>query len=108
MTTQMPSLRARTWTIFPNGELAIVWMDDHESYFSGRELRLTCSCAHCVDEMTGEKMLQDRTVAVGVKPVEANPVGNYGLGIRFSDNHDTGIYTFKKLRAGCRCDICRK
>jgi len=26
-------------------------------------------------------------------------VGNYALGIAFSDGHDTGIYTFKSLRA---------
>ena len=26
-------------------------------------------------------------------------VGNYALGLAFSDGHDTGIYTFKALRA---------
>lgn len=25
-------------------------------------------------------------------------VGNYALGMAFSDGHDTGIYTFKALR----------
>ena len=108
MTIQKPYLRARTWTIFPDGALGIAWMDDHESWYPGRELRLACSCAHCIDEMTGEKMLQDHSIAADVRPVEIKPVGNYGVGIRFSDDHDTGIYTFNKLRAVCPCEACRK
>ena len=28
----------------------------------------------------------------------AEPVGNYALRIRFSDGHDTGLYTWKYLR----------
>jgi DUF971 family protein len=27
------------------------------------------------------------------------PVGNYAYSIRFSDGHDTGIYTFELLQA---------
>jgi DUF971 family protein len=34
-------------------------------------------------------------------------VGAYGLRIDWSDGHDTGIYTFDRLRAACPCQTCR-
>ena len=101
-----PSVRARTWTGFPNGELGIVWLDDHESYFPGRDLRLACGCARCVDEITGRRTLVAAHVPEDVRVAEVHPVGNYGLAVRFSDGHDTGIYTFDALRRNCPCAAC--
>ena len=34
-------------------------------------------------------------------------VGTYGLKIRWSDGHDTGIYTFERLLAACPCEACQ-
>ena len=85
-------------TPFPNGEIGIVWDDGHESYYKGRELRCACPCATCVNEMTGEKMLRDETVAADIQVRTMRPVGNYGVSIEWSDAHATGIYTFKNLR----------
>jgi DUF971 family protein len=34
------------------------------------------------------------------------PVGNYALRFRWSDGHDTGIYTFDFLRRLCPCAEC--
>ena len=97
----------REITPFPNGELAIAWSDGHESYYDSWKLRCACSCARCVDEMTGVKVLEDSGVPQDVRAVEIHPVGNYGYGILWSDQHDTGIYTFKRLRELCPCDACR-
>jgi DUF971 family protein len=33
-------------------------------------------------------------------------VGTYGIRIRWSDGHGTGIYTFEILRALCGCPRC--
>lgn len=99
--------RAARFTPLPNGELAVVWNDGHESYFPGHALRCACACAICVDEVTGRKLLQDDGVPADVQPAEVHPVGNYGVGIRWSDGHDTGIYAFERLRAICPCDTCR-
>jgi DUF971 family protein len=30
-------------------------------------------------------------------------VGNYAIGIRWSDGHETGIYSFERLRQLCPC-----
>jgi len=93
-------------TPFPSGEIGIAWSDGHESYYDPRELRCACSCARCVDEMTGKKVLDDSGVPTGVRVKEIHPVGNYGYGILWSDGHDTGIYTFKYLRELCNCGDC--
>ena len=95
-------------TPFPSGEIGIVWDDGHESYFDGHFLRCKCACARCVDEMTGRKVLQDERVPRDVGVLEIHEVGNYGLGIQWSDGHDTGIYTFERLRSLCPCADCRE
>jgi ATP-binding protein involved in chromosome partitioning len=92
---------------FPSGEIGIVWSDGHESYYDAWELRCACSCATCVDEMTGKKVLDDSRVPRDVRALEFHAVGNYGYSVLWSDRHDTGIYTFGRLRELCRCDNCR-
>lgn len=87
------------YAVFPSGELAIVWADGGETYVPGYDLRCACTCAQCVEEMTGKALLDRSTVPRDVRPTELHPVGRYGLGIRFSDGHDTGIYAFPRLRA---------
>jgi DUF971 family protein len=86
-------------TIFPNGELGLVWPDGSETYLSGYDLRCACNCAQCVEEMTGRPLLDRSSVPREVRPVEVVRVGRYGLGIRFSDDHDTGIFAYARLRA---------
>lgn len=94
-------------TPFPNGEIGIVWDDGHESYYKARDLRCACPCASCINELTGEKMLRDETIAADVRASKFHPVGNYGISIEWSDTHDTGIYTFTHLRSLCPCPACR-
>jgi DUF971 family protein len=91
---------------FPNGELGIVWGDGHESFYPGHLLRCACSCALCVDEGTGRKTLRDEMVPRDVRPLDARPVGRYGIGIRWSDGHGTGIYALDRLRGLCPCAAC--
>jgi len=76
----------------------IVWDDGVVQAFEHRALRLACPCAACVNEMTGQKMLDEKGVPADVKVAEARPVGRYGLNLVFSDGHGSGIYTFDRLR----------
>jgi len=92
-----PPRRPVNVTPFPNGEIGIVWDDGQESYHRGYDLRCACPCAKCVDEVTGEKLLRDERVPRDIRALEFHPVGNYGISIRWSDGHDTGIYTFEFL-----------
>ncbi|MHC4939618.1 MAG: DUF971 domain-containing protein [Planctomycetota bacterium] len=79
--------------------LAITWSDGVESHYRVFDLRAACPCAQCVDELTGEKILNPKNLDPEVKPVEINSVGNYALQIKWSDGHDTGIYSWVRLRA---------
>ena len=90
------------------GNLLITWPDDHKSVYTPYNLRLSCPCANCVDEDTGKKILDVKTVPLDVKITGVNPVGRYGLAIAFSDGHSTGIYIFERLREICECENCSK
>jgi DUF971 family protein len=83
---------------FPNGEIGIRWDDGHESFFAAHALRCACACASCVDEMTGQKVLDDARVPQDVRALAIHPVGNYAVSIVWSDGHETGIYAFRRLR----------
>ena len=88
-------------------ELLVVWQDGHESVFSFPYLRRKCGCAACVDEWTGAKRLDPQSVSESTRPLETQPVGNYGIRFRWSDGHSTGIYAFEYLRSICPCGRCR-
>ena len=79
-------------------DVQIRWNDGQESVYLARDLRLRCGCAGCVSEMTGEEMLDPRSVPADVHPLSISPVGRYAIQIHWSDGHATGIYTFKRLR----------
>ncbi len=79
--------------------LRIAWGDGQEQDIDVRDLRLACACAGCRDEDTGAPLLDPARVPLEVAPVTIWSVGNYGIGVAFSDGHGTGIYPFAKLRA---------
>jgi Mrp family chromosome partitioning ATPase/DUF971 family protein len=59
-------------------------------------LRESCTCAHCVDELTGKSLIASKQIPAGVYPFSMNPVGNYALGINWSDNHSS-LYPYSFL-----------
>jgi ATP-binding protein involved in chromosome partitioning len=74
--------------------------EGRETWYPARALRLACPCAVCRDEMSGRALLDPATVPPDVRPVSLELVGAYGLKVRWSDGHDTGIYTFQNLLVG--------
>lgn len=88
-------------------EITVLWDDGHESVFQTRYLRSECMCAGCVNELTGERMLDPETVPRDITVTSAEHVGRYGVKFVFSDGHDDGIYTWRRLREICPCPECR-
>ena len=87
--------------------VVITWAEpQHVGHFDARALRLACPCAMCVDELTNRPLLDPATVPVEVAPEGIALVGAYGIKIRWSDGHGTGIYTFRMLRDRCPCERC--
>jgi DUF971 family protein len=90
-----------------DGGVWIEWdAEGHAGFFPAHPLRLACPCAGCVEEMSGRPLLDPNTVPASVRPVSLALVGAYGLQVRWSDGHDTGIYTFERLLADCPCPVC--
>ena len=63
-----------------------------------RALRLACPCAECVEEMTGQPLLDASRVPMDIKPLQLELVGSYALRVRWSDGHATGLFTWETLR----------
>ena len=78
----------------------------HIALYPARRLRLACPCDACVDEMSGRQLLDPARVAPDVEPLSVELVGGYGIRVRWSDGHSTGIYTFELLRSICPCEAC--
>ena len=79
-------------------EVTIEWSDGSESRFTAVELRRSCPCAGCINEWTGEKMLDPEKIADNLTFRSVALVGRYALNFQFSDGHETGIFSFKYLR----------
>lgn len=79
-------------------EVRFVWDEGDEDVWGTRELRLRCACARCQSEATGERLLDPSTVPEDLTVTDMALVGNYGLGVHFSDGHTTGIYRLRDLK----------
>ena len=79
--------------------LSILWEDGHRDDFDVRDLRLACHCALCIEEMSGRKLLDPKTIRSDVSPREIMSIGNYAINFNWSDGHNSGIYSFNDLRA---------
>jgi DUF971 family protein len=86
-------------------QLEIDWADGHQSVYSISQLRSGCPCATCRDFRDKQKTTRSRlTILPGnyagaLSAESAELVGNYALRVRFSDGHDSGIYSFTYLRS---------
>jgi DUF971 family protein len=81
--------------------VSIKWADDRVCQYRAPDLRRVCPCAQCVNEWTGERMLNPKTVSDDLFIEDINIVGRYALNFKWSDGHETGIYSFRYLRDLC-------
>jgi DUF971 family protein len=87
-------------------KITLKWPDGHETVYPARDLRLRCRCASCVEEMSGAPLLDAAKVPENVRAQRIELVGQYAMQIFWTDGHETGIYGFRELRAGCPCADC--
>src|SRR2546422_11646731 len=84
-----------------NTNLRIAWADGRVSDYEAARLRRACPCAQCVNEWTGQRTLKPDAVSEDVEIGDVSIVGRYALNFRWSDGHETGIYSFQYLRDLC-------
>jgi DUF971 family protein len=95
----------------------IDWKDGHHSTWNFAWLRNACPCATCHEERgktgraVGAAKPKAQTLLVmyeaPVRPEEVTPVGKYALKFKWSDGHETGIYSWEYLRRVCQCATCK-
>ena len=85
--------------------LHIEWSDGQVREYTVRGLRKQCPCATCREkrrEIASQSeplfpvVSLEEMIPLSISSME--PVGNYAYGIRFSDGHDTGIFSLEMLR----------
>ena len=84
--------------------LTIAWDDGSSSFFSIAYLRRWSPSAEA--RVLREQMAKNRLTVLPASAASTGPltalgadlVGNYAIRIKFSDGHDTGIYTWEYLR----------
>ena len=77
--------------------LTITWPDRQDQH-TFVHLRGYCTCAHCVNEWTGEQILDLSTIPSDITIQKLEPVGSYAVRIHWSDGHNSGLYTWERLR----------
>ena len=82
----------------------IKWADDRECRYRAAELRRSCPCAQCVNEWTGERTLKPENISEETEIRDLSLVGRYAINFRWSDGHETGIYSFRFLRELCEAN----
>ena len=60
-------------------------------------LRLKCRCALCIDEFTGQQILNAGKISKEVYPSKIEEKGNYAVAVVWSDGHRSSIYPYERL-----------
>lgn len=84
-------------TIRP-GAIHVTWGDGAASTLNPYRVRCACPCAMCVDEYTGEKLLDREKVPRDIRVEEFQQLGNYAVAFSWSDGHTAGIYSWEFLK----------
>ena len=79
---------------FRDGRVVLVFTDGRELSAKAFDLRADCHCASCVSESTGQRLLDVKKIPADINPVDILPLGNYAVGITWSDGHSSGIYPY--------------
>ena len=94
--------RATDWEIDAAKKVfRVTWDDGKVSEYDWEPMRRACPCAYCHGEGNYAGNVNAATVFSEAEQTlkTVYPVGRYGVTPEWADGHDTGIYTFKNLRA---------
>ena len=69
-----------------------------DQFISPANLRRSCRCAACVEEMTGRQILMASDISEIIKPSKMYPTGQYALSVNWSDGHRS-LYPYRQIKA---------
>ncbi|MEO5376764.1 MAG: DUF971 domain-containing protein [Magnetococcus sp. DMHC-6] len=73
----------------------ISWDDGQKFEYTMEYLRVFCPCAGCRGHTPSQRKLIDGKQEVIIQSIA--PVGHYAIKIQFSDNHDSGLFSWETL-----------
>ncbi|MBF0124682.1 MAG: DUF971 domain-containing protein [Magnetococcales bacterium] len=76
-------------------KVIISWDSGERFEYSMEYLRVTCPCADCRGHTPSQRKLIDGKIDVTIRSI--TPVGHYAVKIIFSDDHDSGVYSWETL-----------
>ena len=79
------------------GEIIVKLGNGKEIRVANKTLRVSCQCALCVNEFTGQPLLNPDSVPEDIKVESFATLGNYALGIVWSDGHSSGIFPWEHI-----------
>jgi ATP-binding protein involved in chromosome partitioning len=79
---------------YRDGRVVLVFNDGREMSAKAFDLRAQCACALCLSEVTGKSLIDIKKIPADINPAEILPLGNYAVGITWSDGHSSGIYPY--------------
>ncbi len=90
--------------------IKLTLLDGSELNIPSETLRKECPCASCLDskgKLSHDKPLGGRASLRVIKATKEESLGiqniwalgNYAIGMKWSDGHDTGIYTYTNLES---------
>lgn len=86
-------------TVTPErGRILVEWPDGTETRIANKVLRVSCQCALCVNEFTGQPILDANTVPNDIRVEGITPLGNYAVSITWSDGHSSGIFSWDHMK----------
>ena len=82
-----------------NSVFTIEWIDGKTADYRLSDLQKNCNCARCVDEKTGERLIDPSLISDQLTARRIFSVGRYALKVEFSSGCSRGIYPYSWLKA---------
>lgn len=77
--------------------ITLKWNNGRVWKVDNKVLRASCQCALCINEMTGEKLIDESKIRPDIAATQITPLGNYAIGVTWNDGHSSGIYPYKTI-----------
>jgi Mrp family chromosome partitioning ATPase/DUF971 family protein len=81
-----------------DGFIHVEWPDGATDALPNKKVRGSCQCASCVEEYSGQQILDSATISENIQATSVQVLGNYAVSIAWDDGHSSEIFTWDRLR----------
>lgn len=89
----------RPQVAFDKEFVTLRWPEGEVWTVGNRNLRLASRDALSVDEVSGRQLIKPEDIAQDIHPKEISLLGNYAIGVTWSDGHSAAIYPYPQIKA---------